>query len=193
MTRFTPIAAAAAVLAATPAFAHLPHGEYGSFAAGLSHPLFGLDHIIAMVAVGLWASVLGGRALWLVPAGFVGTMIAGYLLALLGLPLPLVEPMILSSIVLLGLLVALTVRLNPGVGMALAGLFALFHGHAHGGELAGAGALPFGAGFAVATAALHAAGMGLGLLVGRSARFGTAAARAIGGLTAAAGLVLAFG
>ena len=179
----------------TPALAHLPPGEYGSLAAGFSHPLFGLDHILAMIAVGLWASVLGGRALWAVPAAFVATMIVGFALALLGAPLPMVEPMILASSVVLGLVVAMALRLDLGLCMALVGAFALFHGHAHGAELGQAGALRFGLGFALATALLHAAGVGLGLLVGRlGRRLGTSGdlvARGLGGATAVAGLALA--
>ena len=180
---------------ATPALAHLPPGEYGSLAAGFSHPLFGLDHILAMVAVGLWASVLGGRALWAVPAAFVATMIVGFALALLGAPLPMVEPMILASSVVLGLVVAMALRPDLGLCMALVGAFALFHSHAHGAELGQAGALRFGLGFALATALLHAAGLGLGLLVGRlGRRLGTSGdlvARGLGGATAVAGLALA--
>ncbi|GKY88908.1 HupE/UreJ family protein [Sinisalibacter aestuarii] len=194
MKRLLPLVLA---LFATPAFAHLPPGEYGSFAAGISHPLFGLDHILAMVAVGLWASQLGGRALWAVPAAFVSVMVLGFVLAIAGLPLPFVEPMILASTVVLGLVVAMAVRTEIWVGAALVGLFALFHGHAHGGELGDAGALRFGIGFALATAALHAAGIGLGLWVGRlGARLGGTGAilpRGLGALTALAGLGLAFG
>ncbi len=182
-----------AMLAASPAFAHLGHVEHGSFAAGLSHPLFGLDHVLAMVAVGLWAAVLGGRATAIVPAAFVVTMLAGFLGALAGLPLVYVEPMILASIIVLGVLIALTVRVNTAYGAALIAAFAFFHGHAHGGELGGAGAAQFGAGFVVATAALHAAGVGLGLMIARMPAGKGSVLRVIGGLTAAAGVVLAFG
>lgn len=180
---------------ATPALAHLPPGEYGSLAAGFSHPLFGLDHILAMVAVGLWASLLGGRALWAVPAAFVATMLMGFALALMGAPLPMVEPVILASTVVLGLVVAAALRLDLGLCMALVGAFALFHGYAHGAELGEAGALRFGAGFALATAGLHAAGVGLGLLMDRLGRrlgaSGDLAARGLGGATAVAGFALA--
>ena len=183
-------------LLASPAAAHLPPGEYGSFAAGFSHPLFGLDHILAMVAVGLWAGLLGGRALWIVPAAFVGTMAVGFVLALGGLPLPAVEPMILASTVILGLVVAMAVRVDLRACAALVGLFALFHGHAHGGELGEAAALRFGAGFVVATAMLHAAGIALGLGVARIGRsLGTSGEmlpRGLGAATAAGGVVLAF-
>lgn len=184
-------------LLATPAFAHLPPGQYGSVAAGLSHPLFGLDHVLAMVAVGLWASQLGGRALWAVPASFVGMMLVGFLLALVALPLPFVEPMVLASTVALGLAVAAALRTDVRLCAALVGLFAVFHGHAHGGELGEAGALSFALGFAVATAALHAGGLGLGLVVGRIDRAlrlgGDPLARLLGGATAFAGVALSLG
>ncbi|MCB2099279.1 MAG: HupE/UreJ family protein [Rhodobacterales bacterium] len=181
----------------TPALAHLPPGEYGSFAAGFSHPLFGLDHILAMVAVGLWASQQGRRALWVVPAAFVALMLAGFGLALLAVPLPAVEPMILASTIVLGLVVAMAVKLDLRLCAALVGLFALFHGHAHGGELGAAGAATFSLGFALATALLHGAGVGLGLLVGRMGPLmgtsGLAVSRGLGALTAGAGLILALG
>jgi urease accessory protein len=182
-------------LFAAPAYAHLPPGEYGSLAAGFSHPLFGLDHILAMVAVGLWASMLGGLAVWIVPAAFVSVMVAGFGLALSGAHLPLVEPMILASSIALGLLVAMAAKLDLRLGAVLVAFFAIFHGHAHGGELGEAGAAQFGLGFALATAALHCAGIGLGLSIERvSRRLGDAGpfvARGLGGLTALAGLGLA--
>ncbi len=184
---FTAFAATAA-----PAFAHLNPEEHGSFMAGLSHPLFGLDHILVMVAVGLWAAQIGGKALWGVPLAFVTTMAVGFGLALAGIGLPFVEPAILASVVALGLLVAMAVKLDTVMSAAIVAVFALFHGHAHGGELGSAGALQFGVGFVVATAFLHIAGIGLGLGIARLSG-GALAARIIGGLTALAGLVLAFG
>jgi urease accessory protein len=188
------ITLALAALAATtaPAFAHLDPQEHGSFMAGLSHPLFGLDHILAMVAVGLWAAQIGGKALWGVPAAFVATMALGFGLAVPGVGLPFVEPAILASVVALGLLVAMAVRLDTAMAAAIVAVFALFHGHAHGGELGFAGAFQFGIGFFSATALLHAAGIGLGLGIARLSG-GAVAARIIGGLTALAGLVLALG
>lgn len=187
------ITLAFAALAATtaPAFAHLDPLEHDSFMAGLSHPLFGLDHILVMIAVGLWAAQIGGRAMWAVPAAFVATMAVGFGLAVSGIALPFVEPAILASVVALGLLVAMAVRLDTVASAAIVAVFALFHGHAHGGELGAAGALQFGAGFVIATTLLHAAGIGLGLTVARLS--GGMAARILGGLTALAGLVLAFG
>ncbi|MDX3977301.1 HupE/UreJ family protein [Shinella sp.] len=188
------IALALAALAATaaPALAHLDPQEHGSFMAGVSHPLFGLDHILVMVAVGLWAAQIGGRALWAVPTAFVATMALGFGLALAGIGLPFVEPAILASVVALGLLVAMAVKLDTVVSAAIVAVFALFHGHAHGGELGSAGALSFGIGFVIATALLHGAGIGLGLGIARLSG-GAIAARIIGGATALAGLALAFG
>lgn len=188
------ITLALAALAATtaPAFAHLNPEEHGSFMAGFSHPLFGLDHILVMVAVGLWAAQIGGKALWGVPAAFVATMAIGFGLAVSGVDLPFVEPAILASVVALGLLVAMAVKLDTAVAAAIVAVFALFHGHAHGGELGTAGTVSFGIGFVVATALLHIAGIGLGLGIARLSG-GAIAARIIGGLTALAGVVLAFG
>lgn len=185
---------AALLLAAgtAPAHAHLDPGAHGSFMAGFSHPLFGTDHVLAMVAVGLWAAMLGGRALWAVPAAFVGVMLAGFLAATAGLPLPFVEPAILASVVAIGLLVALAVPVPVGVGMAVVGFFALFHGHAHGGEIGEATSLGYAGGFAIATALLHAAGVAAGLGVARlfSGGLGGLVTRAAGGTTALAGVWL---
>lgn len=186
------ISAALFLTAAAPAFAHLNPEEHGSFMAGFSHPLFGMDHILVMVAVGLWAAQTGGRALWLVPAAFVGTMAIGFALALAGIGLPFVEPAILASVIALGLLVAVAVRLPLSASAAIVGVFALFHGHAHGGELGSAGALEFATGFVIATALLHAAGIGLGILAGRLAHGGIIS-RVAGALTALAGTALIFG
>ena len=182
----------ALALSTAPAFAHLNPQEHGSFMAGFSHPLFGLDHILVMVAVGLWASQIGGRALWLVPAAFVGTMAFGFGLAVAGVDLPFVEPAILASVVALGLLVAMAARFDTIASAALVAAFALFHGHAHGGELGAAGAASFGIGFVVATALLHAAGIAIGLGISRIAN-GAILARIIGGLTAVTGVALIFG
>lgn len=192
MIRRIPLALAALAITAAPAFAHLNPEEHGSFMAGVSHPLFGLDHILVMVAVGVWAAQIGGKALWGVPAAFVATMAIGFGLALAGVDLPFVEPAILASVVALGLLVAMAVKLDTAASAAIVAVFALFHGHAHGGELGSAGALEFGIGFVVATALLHVAGIGLGLSIARLSG-GAIAARLLGAITALAGLVLAFG
>jgi urease accessory protein len=188
------LSAAIFAAASAPAFAHLNPEEHGSFMAGFSHPLFGMDHILVMVAVGLWAAQIaqdGKRsALWIVPATFVATMAVGFSLALAGLELPFVEPAILASVIALGLLVAMAVRLPTAACAVIVAIFALFHGHAHGGELGSAGALQFGIGFVVATALLHVAGIAAGLGI---SRFSPYIARVLGGVTALLGLSLAFG
>ena len=128
----------AAVFAATvsPAFAHIGLGSTASFAAGIAHPISGLDHVTAMIAVGLWAALKGGRALWIWPATFVGVMLVGGALGMAHVPVPFVEPGILASVVALGLLVALAIDLPIAIGAAIIGAFALLHGHAHGAEVA---------------------------------------------------------
>ncbi len=199
MFRCISLAVAALGVTTLPALAHLDPGEHGSFAAGFSHPLFGTDHILAMIAVGLWAALLGPmlgrRALWLVPAAFVTTMAAGFAAAMLDLPLPFVEPVILASVVVIGLLAAAALKVPTHAAMGMVGLFAFFHGHAHGSELGEAGAGAFAAGFIVATALLHALGIALGLLLARSlgTSRGRMATRAAGAATAIGGLWLAFG
>jgi urease accessory protein len=189
---FKRISISTAILAATalPAFAHLDPAEHGSLMAGLSHPFSGADHLLAMVAVGLWAAQIGGRARWIVPATFVTVMAIGFLLAMNGISLPFVEPAILASVVGLGLLVALAARLPVAASAAVVGVFALFHGHAHGGELGAAMPLSFAAGFIIATATLHIVGLALGMTIaGRHA----ALTRLLGGLTAVGGAALVFG
>ncbi len=176
------------------AWAHPGHGlhvhtAFGAFSAGFVHPFSGLDHILAMVAVGLWAAQMGGRALWAVPLSFVVTMAVGGALGVAGVPLPGVELGIAGSVLVFGLLITVGARLPLAMGMALTALFALFHGYAHGAELvAGASALAYGAGFVVATAALHGLGLGAGVtargqLPGRAIRIG-------GGAIAGAGAYL---
>jgi urease accessory protein len=160
-------------LAAAPAFAHVGAGTTASFAAGIAHPLGGLDHIAVMVAVGFWAALKGGRALWVWPAAFVGVMLVGGSLGMSGslahVAVPFVEPGILASVVALGLLVALAVDLPVAAGTAIIGVFALFHGHAHGSEVAeNIGGIEYMAGFALATASLHAIGLGFALMMQRA-------------------------
>lgn len=186
------LSATAAILAITtaPAFAHLNPAEHGSFMAGVSHPLSGADHMLAMIAVGLWAAQIGGKARWAVPAAFVSLMALGFILALAGAPLPFVEPGILASVIGLGLLVALAVRVPTAISAVIVGVFALFHGHAHGGELGAANALTFGLGFVASTILLHAAGVGLGMVIGGRSMIAT---RVLGGLTALGGAALVFG
>ncbi len=177
------------------AFAHVGLGHVAGFTHGFLHPFSGLDHIIAMVAVGLYAAHLGGRNLWLVPSAFVGTMIVGGALGYLGVPLPLVERGIGVSVVIMSLAVAAGVNLPTGAAMALVSLFALFHGHAHGSEgTALASFLPYAAGFVMATASLHFVGIGLGLGLDRpGTSTSLALKRAIGVSGAIAGVAILMG
>lgn len=173
------------------ALAHTGHPA-GGFGDGFFHPPGGLDHLLATLAVGLWAAQAGGRALWAVPATFLVLMAAGGGLALAGVSLPAVELGIAASVLAFGLLVACAARLPLAVGMALTGAFALFHGFAHGAEMAaGASAARYGAGFLAATALLHGAGMLAGEM-GRI-RLGGVLVRLGGAATAAAGAVLVAG
>jgi urease accessory protein len=173
----------------TAAFAHSGDHSHLGFAAGFAHPLTGLDHLLAMVAVGLWASQLGGRALWLLPLTFPVVMAAGAALGLSGVALPWVEIGITASVLVLGAAIALTYRPSLAVSLPLIGLFALLHGYAHGVELpAQTSALGYGAGFVAATLTLHLAGLAIGLAANRlPVRF---AARTAGGAIAAVGAVL---
>ncbi|WP_119458929.1 HupE/UreJ family protein [Rhodospirillaceae bacterium SYSU D60014] len=185
-------AAGAGVLAAaSPALAHTYGIHGGGFGAGFFHPLGGLDHVLAMVAVGIWAAQIGGRAMWLVPAAFVAAMIGGGLVGMVGIPLPMIELGIVASVVLLGGLIALQSRLPLSLSMALVALFALFHGHAHGLEAPTAAApMLYASGFALATALLHRAGIGLAVVV---SRLSAPLLRLAGGAIAAGGLALAAG
>ncbi len=190
-TKRTALAALLLLAAAMPAYAHVGAGVTSSFTAGFGHPLSGLDHLTVMIAVGLWAAMKGGRAVWAWPLAFVGVMLAGGTLGMLQVPMPFVEPAILASVVTLGLLVALAIDLPVSAGVAIIGLFALFHGHAHGTEVPeNAGGLEYMAGFAVATALLHAVGIAAALGLGLRFR---GLARAAGAGCAAVGVGLAFG
>ena len=183
---------AAATLAPAVAFAHAGHGEHSGFIHGFMHPIAGLDHILAMVTVGILAYQIGGRALWLVPTTFLAIMAAGGLLGVAGVSFYFVEPGIAASVVVLGLIVALAVKPPVTVAMALVALFAVFHGYAHGIEapLDGSAAV-YGAGFMLATALLHAAGIAFGMLVGRiAATQGQLGYRLAGSAVALTGLVI---
>ena len=190
-TKRTTLAAILFLAAAMPAYAHVGTGSTSSFAAGFAHPVSGLDHMTVMVAVGLWAALKGGKAIWAWPLAFVGVMLVGAALGMLNVPVPFVEPGILASVVTLGLLVALAIDLPVSAGVAIIGLFALFHGHAHGTEVPeNAGGLDYMAGFAVATALLH--GIGIAAALGLGMRF-RSLVRAAGAACAAVGAGLAFG
>lgn len=191
MKRLLSVAALLA-LGAGPAFAHPGHIETSSFAAGIAHPLSGIDHIAVMIAVGLWAALKGGRALWVWPAAFVGLMLVGGALGMAHVALPFVEPGILASVVALGLLVALAVDLPVITGAAIIGVFALFHGHAHGSEVAeNISGLEYMAGFAVATATLHLVGIAFAQMMTRANL--RLCIRAAGALCVVVGGALAFG
>jgi urease accessory protein len=146
------------------ASAHILLGSPHSFHDGFLHPLTGWDHLLAMIAVGLWAAQHRGKALWLIPLSFVGVMLFGGILGVSGVNVPGAELAIAISVLTLGALVATMARFRPSLSMAVVGLFALFHGYAHGHEMpAAASALPFSMGFILATALLHGVGIAAGL------------------------------
>jgi urease accessory protein len=172
---------------ASPALAHTGEGGAGGFLSGFTHPVFGPDHVVAMVAVGLWGAFLGPPAIYLLPIVFPLVMAAGGVLGILGVPLPAVETGIAMSAIILGLMVARAARPPLWVAAVLVGAFAIFHGYAHGRELPdGANAVAFSAGFVIATGLLHITGIAFGQL----ARWpvGRIAVRAAGGVIALVGL-----
>jgi urease accessory protein len=182
-----PFVVLVALLAAVPAIAHT--GTFGGgLWGGLVHPLFGLDHVAAMVAVGLWGAFLGAPAIFVLPIIFPLVMAGGGVLGILGVPLPVAEIGIAVSALALGLMVAFAVRPPLIVAAALVGGFAIFHGHTHGSEIPpGASAVGYSLGFVVATGLLHLAGIGFGLL----ARWpsGALAVRTAGAIIAFTGVV----
>jgi urease accessory protein len=148
--------------------AHPGPGEPAGFAGGFAHPLLGLDHILAMVAVGLWAAQLGGRARWRVPASFLALMTLGGIAGMSGVKVPGVEEGIVISVLVLGVMIVASVRLPLAMCMGVVGLFAVFHGHAHGAEIpATASSLFYCVGFVACSALLHAAGIGFALTAQR--------------------------
>ena len=169
------------------AWAHVGSGEAGGFVTGLQHPISGLDHVIAMLAVGLWGAQLGNPALWLLPVVFPMMMAGGGCLGLLGIPLPGVEVGIAVSAIVLGLMVLAEARLKIYLAMVIVAFFAIFHGHAHGTELpAGQSGLLYSIGFVAATGCLHAVGIAIGLIhrwqVGRLALRGAGSIVCGGGI-----------
>lgn len=146
------------------AYAHVGVGEASGFLHGLAHPLGGLDHVCAMLAVGLWAAQMGGRSLLALPLTFVGAMALGGALPMLGVGLPFVGQGILLSVLLTGILIAAQVRLSLILSASLVGLFALWHGYAHGAEMPpSASGIGYAMGFMVATATLHLSAIAFGL------------------------------
>jgi urease accessory protein len=179
--------AVAAALSPGIALAHTGIGVIGGFQSGFTHPIFGFDHVVAMVAVGLWGAFLGQPAIWLLPVVFPVVMAFGGLAGVLGVPLPGVEMGIALSAVALAAMVALALRAPLWVAAVLVGAFAIFHGHAHGVELPeAANPLAYGVGFVVATGLLHLSGLALGLLSRWPA--GLQAVRVGGGAIACVGL-----
>ena len=174
------------------AWAHTEGVANGSgFVAGFLHPLTGLDHTLAMLAVGLWGAQLGPPALWALPVGFPLVMALGGVAGIAGLPLPSVEGGIALSVIVLGAMIALDRRPPLAVAWALVAFFAVFHGYAHGKELPQhAGALAYSAGFVLATGLIHLTGIGIGTLV--HARRGLPVLRAGGGAISLAGFYLAW-
>lgn len=170
------------------ALAHIEQGQAIGFVTGLSHPWSGLDHVLAMIAVGLWGAQLGNPALWILPVTFPMVMSLGAMMGLLGVPLPGIEIGIAVSAILLGVMVVGEVRPKMIVAALLVGFFAIFHGHAHGTELpAGQSGLLYSMGFVIATGCLHAVGIALGLVhrwpAGQLALRGAGAFIAVMGVT----------
>ena len=184
------ILASAFALVPTLALAHAGHGDTAGFLHGFQHPLSGIDHVLAMVAVGIFAYVLGGRALLLVPMAFVAMMAAGFLVGVNGISVPFVELGIALSSIVIGAAAAWGKPVPVTAAISLVGAFAVFHGVAHGTEMPAAGSgLTYGLGFVTATVALHAAGLlaalGVASLIGRN---GHRAAQLAGGLFAIGGV-----
>lgn len=176
---------------ATPAFAHTQQGQAQGFLTGLRHPISGLDHVLAMISVGIWGAQLGRPALWLLPVTFPMVMAVGGFLGLIGVPVPGVEIGVALSALVLGLMVALEAKPPPVVAAALVGAFAVFHGHAHGTELPpGQSGLTYSIGFVVATGCLHGVGILLGVVY--RWRTGKAALRLAGAAVVLAGAVFLF-
>ena len=148
------------------ALAHTSVGETTGFMDGFSHPIGGADHLLAMLAVGLWASQIGGKALWAVPCTFVAVMILGGILSFSGIPVAFIEEGILISVLIFGVLIAAAFKLPLAYSVLIVAFFAIFHGYAHGTEMpVKIVAASYIVGFSVATAILHLAGIGLGILL----------------------------
>jgi len=181
------LVSAAYLLWATSAYAHVDRGEAAGFLTGLQHPWSGLDHILAMIAVGLWGAQLGNPALWVLPVTFPMVMSFGAMMGLLGIPVPGVEIGIAVSAILLGTMVLAEVRPKLVIAAVLVGIFAIFHGHAHGTELPlGQSGLLYSMGFVIATGVLHGIGIAIGLI--HHWPFGRIVLRCTGGFIAVMGV-----
>jgi urease accessory protein len=195
MKRFLQLAFLVAFLAPTAALAHTGVGDTSGFMHGFMHPLGGLDHQLAMILVGIFAYQLGGRALWLVPLTFVAVMAFGGFLGIAGIPAPFVELGIALSVVALGAIVAFGVKAPVALAMGIVGLFAIFHGHAHGSEMPmDAFGLDYGLGFMLATTVLHAVGICIGFVIGMTTKsLGNNVYRVAGGLASVTGVTILLG
>jgi urease accessory protein len=183
-----PLAFVALASALTPTLAHAHvGGAVGGFLSGFEHPIFGFDHLLAMLAVGIWGAQMGGRTVWTLPVTFPLIMAVGGLAGMAGVPLPHVETGIALSVLALGLAIAFAWRPFHGVALALIAIFAVFHGYAHGQELPeAADPAAYSTGFVMATGLIHVAGIGIGLALGKL--FEGKLARGLGGAIAVGGL-----
>jgi urease accessory protein len=192
--RWAARAVAAAVLLALPptsAFAHMQGDAAGAgFLDGFLHPLGGLDHVLAMLAVGMWGAQLGAPAIWMLPVAFPMVMALGGAAGIIGVPLPAVEIGITLSVLVLGSMIALAQRPSLALAALIVAFFTIFHGYAHGSELPGrTSAVPYSAGFVIATGLIHLTGIGIGFVIRLA--YGSALLRVGGTAIATAGLFLA--
>lgn len=187
-----PLVAGLAYIAATlPASAHVVNGETSGFLHGFMHPVGGMDHVLAMVAVGMLAATLRGRALWLVPAAFMAMMVVGAAAGFSHVDIPLVELGISMSVIVFGLAVAMQWPLSTVAAMGIVGFFGMFHGHAHGAEMpASMSGASYAAGFLISTALLHATGIAAGFGINRMSENREMMTRMAGGAVAVFGLFL---
>ena len=185
-------AMAAVLLCPFSAWAHVESGQAGGFVSGLSHPVSGLDHVLAMIAVGLWGAQLGAPAVWLLPVAFPMMMACGGMLGLMGIPVPGIEIGIAVSGIVLGALILREARMPLLGALFVVAFFALFHGHAHGTELSpGQNAMLYSLGFVICTGTLHGVGIGMGLA--HRWEFGRLALRGAGAVVMAGGLFFLWG
>ena len=172
-------------------FMHPEMGQASGFWHGFSHPLTGLDHVLAMLAIGIWAVQVGGKAIWAIPLSFVGMMIVGGIIGMSGVKIPYVETGIVMSVMVLGVLIVASARLPLFAGMLIAGIFAIFHGHSHGTEIPNAAlGITYSIGFAISTLLLHLSGIGLALFAGNKVKIQIL--RFAGATIAIAGIIMLF-
>lgn len=189
---FRILAVASLTCAAAAASAHSDSADAGGFLSGYIHPLSGLDHLLAMVAVGIWGATLGRPLIWALPIAFPLMMVVGGILGIARIPLPFVQAGVATSVIALGLAIALAWRAPISVAIAIVAVFAIFHGHAHGTELPSTGQpAAYAAGFVVSTGLLHLAGIAIGLL--KSLSYGEKLLRAAGAAIAATGVWILLG